>query len=489
VPGYLGRVLDGGAPVGTCFQVAPGVLVTAWHVLDDIGAAAENARVRIDPLAGGEAFDAAAARMDPLRDLAVLTTAAGLPTVAGRLVATDQMTLRVTVTVTGHVAPDDPGHMYRFLNAPGEWAGGTTRDDAVPLGRMTSSAVVPGMSGAPVIRDSDGAVAGVVSGRYNSTDGWLADTVWVARTEDLVVLLNGIADVTMWQAPLAGPVDLLLTVTANRIQLTGPGIDVAADHSGVRPGLGEAVHETRRSRDLVSLPVRSETQTKVAAGELALGRAARLLGESFLPGPVLSQLAKVLAAAERAHQPVRFGLAVPPELAGLPWEALPSPDGRGPLALHPLVSVYRKTDAAATRRLPGPLRIVVAIAAPDSGGGRCWIMSGNCAMCWPRSAPPVRTPPTSGWCRSLPRGQSGPSLTAARPTCCISPDTASPAPLTWRVTTGRPGRSPPMSSPTRRSRRGGCRRWSPCRPATPTRPGVRAGPRSRPGCASAAPPQ
>ena len=42
VPGYLGRVLDGdGAPVGTCFQVAPGVLVTAWHVLDDIGAAAE----------------------------------------------------------------------------------------------------------------------------------------------------------------------------------------------------------------------------------------------------------------------------------------------------------------------------------------------------------------------------------------------------------------------------------------------------------------
>ena len=43
VPGYLGRVLDGdGAPVGTCFQVAPGVLVTAWHVLDDIGAAART---------------------------------------------------------------------------------------------------------------------------------------------------------------------------------------------------------------------------------------------------------------------------------------------------------------------------------------------------------------------------------------------------------------------------------------------------------------
>jgi Trypsin-like peptidase domain len=154
VPGYLGRVLDGAdAPMGTCFQVAPGVLVTAWHVLDDLGAVTENARVRIDPLAGGAAFDAAAARMDPLRDLAVLTTAAGLSAVAGPLVATDQVPLRVTVTATGHVAPDDPGHMYRFLNAPGEWAGGTTRDDAVPLGRMTSSAVVPGMSGAPGIED------------------------------------------------------------------------------------------------------------------------------------------------------------------------------------------------------------------------------------------------------------------------------------------------------------------------------------------------
>ena len=192
VPGYLGRVLDGdGAPVGTCFQVAPGVLVTAWHVLDDIGAAAENARVRIDPLAGGEAFGAAVARMDPLRDLAVLTSALGLPAVAGPLAATDQIPLRVKVTVTGHAVPDDPGHRYRFLDAPGEWAGGTTRDDAVPLGRMTSSAVVPGMSGGPVIRDSDGAVAGVVSGRYNSADGWLAGTVWVARTEDLAGCWTG----------------------------------------------------------------------------------------------------------------------------------------------------------------------------------------------------------------------------------------------------------------------------------------------------------
>ena len=201
VPGYLGRVLDeNGDPVGTCFQVARGVLVTAWHVLDAIGAAEENARVRIDPLAGGEVFDAAVKRLNPQRDLAVLTSAGGLPAVTGPLAATDQVPLRVTVTVTGHVAPDDPGQLYRFLDAPGEWGGGTIRDEVVPLGRMTSSDVVPGMSGGPVICDSDGAVAGVVSGRYNSADGWLAGTVWVARTEDLAVLLDGIAKVTMRQA-------------------------------------------------------------------------------------------------------------------------------------------------------------------------------------------------------------------------------------------------------------------------------------------------
>ena len=370
VPGYLGRVLDGdGVPVGTCFQVAQGVLVTAWHVLDDIGAAADDARVRVDPLAGGEAFGAAIVRMDPLRDLAVLASDSRLSAVAGPLIVTDQIPLRVKVTVTGHAAPDDPGHVYRFLNAPGEWAGGTTRDDAVPLGRMTSSAVVPGMSGAPVIRDSDGAIAGVVSGRYNSADGWLAGTVWVARTEDLAALLEGVTDIALQQVTYTGPVDLLLTVTSGRVRLTGPGMDVAADHGRVRSGLAEAVNETRRSRARVSLQVRGQAEDQVPAGGLSLGRAARLLGESFLPGPVFTEMAKALAAAERAHQPVRLGLAVPPELAGLPWEALPSPDGRGPLALHPLVSLYRKTAAAAGRVLPGPLRIVVAIAAPDAGGG------------------------------------------------------------------------------------------------------------------------
>jgi hypothetical protein len=201
VPGYLGRVLDeDGTPAGTCFQVAQGVLVTACHVLSEIGSGYEGASVEVDSLAGGEPFSTIVVRVDPQRDVAVLTSDTGLPTATGSLAMSDQVPPRTPVTVTGHAMPDDPGHAYRFLTAPGEWAGGTARDDGVRLGRMTSSAVVLGMSGAPVIRDGDGAVAGMVSSRYNSADGWLAGTAWVARTEDLLELLTGIASV-----PIAPP--------------------------------------------------------------------------------------------------------------------------------------------------------------------------------------------------------------------------------------------------------------------------------------------
>jgi hypothetical protein len=175
VPGYLGRVLDSdGEPVGTCFQVAPGVLVTAWHVLDDVAAAVADAQVPVDPLAGGESFETTVARLDQVHDLAVLTSEDCLPGAAGELVATDRMAPGTLVTVTGHCVIDDAGHTARSLTTIGQWAGPATWEDAMPTGRMTAEGLLPGMSGAPVIRTSDGTVAGVVSGRYNSVDGWLA---------------------------------------------------------------------------------------------------------------------------------------------------------------------------------------------------------------------------------------------------------------------------------------------------------------------------
>ena len=367
VPGFLGRVLDrDGRPVGTCFQVAPGVLVTAWHVLQDIGAAQADVAVRLDLLAGSDPFGATVARLDPVHDLAVLQSEVSLPACTGPLTATDDLAKRTPVMVTGHAVLEDDASTYRFLDGIGEWAGGTTRDDAVALGRMIADRVVPGMSGAPVIRESDGAVAGLVSGRFNSADGWPPSTVWVARTEDLIPLLDGIAEINIEQPVLTGPLDLLLEVTAEQVRLTGPGIDVAAKHEGVRPGLAAAVNEARRVRTGTGQVLRAQPQLRGARKEeLSLERAGRLLGEAFLPAPVASVLAQALRAADRVYQPVQLGVAPVPDFAGLPWEALPSPDGRGPLALHPLVSVYRKADAGRARPQPGPLRIVVAIAAPD----------------------------------------------------------------------------------------------------------------------------
>jgi NB-ARC domain/Trypsin-like peptidase domain len=198
VPGFLGRVLTGaGAPVGTCFQVAPTVLVTAWHVLSDLGAGESGAAVSLDALSGGEAVAGEVVRVDPEHDLAVVRANLPLPSSVSGVAATDSVPPATGVLVTGVSMVEDPAHEYRYLDATGSWGGGTVRDDKVPLGRLETRALSRGMSGAPVRRLADDIVVGVVSARYNSADGWLRDSVWVVRTEDLAPLLAGITDVAL----------------------------------------------------------------------------------------------------------------------------------------------------------------------------------------------------------------------------------------------------------------------------------------------------
>ncbi len=143
VPAYLGRVLTAESkPAGSCFQVSSGVLVTAWHVLDELGAGDVGATVRVDALNGTtESAPAEVVRVDPVHDLAVLQ-AEPLGTSVVGFFATDRVALRTEVVVTGVSRVDDPEYEYRFLDASGEWAGGTTRGDQVPLGRLSSSSVV-----------------------------------------------------------------------------------------------------------------------------------------------------------------------------------------------------------------------------------------------------------------------------------------------------------------------------------------------------------
>src|SRR5258708_7221526 len=72
-PAYLGRVLNADrTPVGTCFQVAPGVLVTAWHVLSRVGAGRAGDVVSVDAMATGAPGSVRVRVVDELRDLAVM---------------------------------------------------------------------------------------------------------------------------------------------------------------------------------------------------------------------------------------------------------------------------------------------------------------------------------------------------------------------------------------------------------------------------------
>jgi Trypsin-like peptidase domain len=191
IPNFIGRVLDAsGRPVGTCFQITPGVLVTAGHVLQSVDAAHCGARLHVGLLAGeGSVFDVAVAAVDLLHDLAVLDSAHELPACVPGLAATLTVPLQTGVIVDGVADVPDPVHEYQFIQATGIWQGSTVRGDGVVLGRFTSAGILPGMSGAPVRRSSDGTVVGLVSARYNSGDGWLAHTAWAAITEDLAALL------------------------------------------------------------------------------------------------------------------------------------------------------------------------------------------------------------------------------------------------------------------------------------------------------------
>ena len=166
-----------------------------------MGVAEVGAAVSVDPLAGGNPFTARVLRVDSVHDMAILVSGVFLPDSTGPMTATDHLEPREKVTVTGHAVLEDGESTYRFLTAIGTWAGGTTRNDSQPLGRVIADRIVPGMSGAPVIRDSDRRVAGIVTGRYNSADGWPSSTAWVARTEDLAALLDDQAEIILDMLP------------------------------------------------------------------------------------------------------------------------------------------------------------------------------------------------------------------------------------------------------------------------------------------------
>ncbi len=324
--------------------------------------------VKVDSLGSSAGpWEAVVRAVDELADLAVLEIPAALDASVAGLRSTDGEQLGCEVVVTGVSEVDDAGHEYRFLDALGVWTGGTTRDEIVPLGHMKSTDVVPGMSGAPVRRVADDVVVGVVSGRYNSTDGWLQGSVWVAQSERLSVLCAGAVDLTLKDDLPAAAIDLTLTVGEREVRLHGDGAEVSAPHGGVRPALVGAVDDVRRARARAGGTREAVATSRETDSAVGLERAGRLMAESFLPDAIADRLADALASAESSHQAVRLGIVCEGELSRLPWEALPDPRDGKALVLHPLLSVYRRVPGSVVARVPGPLRILVAISSPDRG--------------------------------------------------------------------------------------------------------------------------
>jgi tetratricopeptide (TPR) repeat protein len=115
--------------------------------------------------------------------------------------------------------------------------------------------------------------------------------------------------------------------------------------------------------------------------DAALAHVGRLLSEDFLAGPAGAALASQVAAAESFNETLELGLVLEDDaLADLPWETLicPQPAGEvaeaggSPLVLHRNVAMYRQLSdpgVAPVHKVRGPLRLLVVIASPDTGGG------------------------------------------------------------------------------------------------------------------------
>lgn len=117
---FLGRVVAAdGTPVGTCFQIGSGVLVTALHVLADAGASAAGDVLRVGTIGGGPVDDATVERVDEVHDLAVLRTRRPLAQSCSALVVSDAVREAVPVAVAGFPTVADEGHEYALLTSAG----------------------------------------------------------------------------------------------------------------------------------------------------------------------------------------------------------------------------------------------------------------------------------------------------------------------------------------------------------------------------------
>lgn len=231
-PQFLGRIIDSdGEPIGTCFQVLPGFLVSARHVVAEAGGGQIPPTIEFTEMSANWQASGRVARVereDQVNDLVLLRTDQPLTGSISHLALSDLQAQNTPVWLGGYaIQQDSTGeHHYRFLETAGRWEG--RREDAhgVVRGVAHANGTAKGMSGCPVVRTSDGAVIGILSHRYRGEEQWGDHRVWVSRVEDLERLCAGVATV---EGDLASQVPLdrgdAPIQAADRAQLTLVGLD------------------------------------------------------------------------------------------------------------------------------------------------------------------------------------------------------------------------------------------------------------------------
>ena len=402
VPGFIGQVLDDdGATVGTCWLVAPGWVLTAAHVVQAAGAdvvaasvaaaGRDNAsrddgqtvalRLRRGLAETGPVIEGRLRRADTVVDLALVEIDAESWASTPAELADSTGLEGKDVIVTGAAELTDAWEDAALIasSTTGRWSGWHSYNNSLYLATIEASGVLPNMSGAPVIRAGVNTVLGLVTGRYNSTDGWGRDTVWVVGSRAIEQFCRPVVGSLLPSPPApTRTVHVVLRPTRETVSLVCEklGISEAAPCIGARSRLFLASERLRLARRGLADARRSGARAPGGwVGEPtplldALEEIGSVMGEVFLPGAVGEALARILTKARSQTIYVEFAVDLTdrPDLRGLPWEGLRHPGVDGPLALHPLVVFYRLAVANPTpRQVEGPLRIVVAIAAPLDG--------------------------------------------------------------------------------------------------------------------------
>ena len=392
VPGFIGQVLDGGgATVGTCWLVAPGWVLTAAHVAQAAGAdvvaasvTAERAfsaaadrtderavtlRLRRGLEKTGPVIEGRVRRADTVIDLALVEIdAESWASAPAGLADSEDVKPKEVVVVTGAAELADAREDAALIasSTTGHWDEWGLYEDSVRLFKIKASGVLRNMSGAPVIRDKDSTVVGLVTGRYNSADGWGQGIVWVVGGRAIEQFCRPLISPLLPPPPApTQAVHAVLRPTRKTVSLVCEelGISEVEPCRGARGRLFPASERLRLARRGLAEARRSGA--RAPGGQVgeptplldALEEIGSIMGEVFLPGAVGEALTRILAKARSQTIYVEFAVDLTecPDLRGLPWEGLRHPGVDGPLALHPLVVFYRLAVASPTpRRVEGP---------------------------------------------------------------------------------------------------------------------------------------